>query len=512
MKKSSKSTELQNDPLLRKIFIGIVIIIPFILALQSFLFGHISLWYDPSRDLMSAWNNLSKPTLIGPTSGIPGIFYGPYWIWLLSFGLIFSKDPSVVAFITATLPYFILFPLIWFRYSKFFGLAAVACGWLLFMLSTGKTYATQLWNPHPAPLLTLLVIYLLIIVNIKELSKRNLIISVLLGFFLGLVITFHISFGIALLCGVLLFFLIDTVWSFINDTDKKGFIKTRAAFYAAVGVGFFIAYIPTLLFEVRHGFNQIQVLLHTFTQYGAVVAVKGLSKPLILQEFINTFGKILHVQATIASIILLLLPLSYLFLVIRKKIPFTQIDQRIITILLSILGGIMIIYFTARNPVWTYHFIGVDLILLLLLVFFVSKMSLYKKAIMVWTIFVVVSVFSNQISSFNPNQVTGFYEQKNIVNTIAADAQNTEYTVMAYSASIYMYEYSYLFRWLVNKDVPFDPSANPQSNVVYLIVPVEEDAKVKDFINYRTPQALYTSEKTWNMQFNKVIKRVKVVK
>jgi len=61
--------------------------------LYAIISGNISFWYDPARDMLSAWDNLHKLTLIGSTSGIPGIFYGPYWIWLLSIPIFFSKDP-----------------------------------------------------------------------------------------------------------------------------------------------------------------------------------------------------------------------------------------------------------------------------------------------------------------------------------------------------------------------------------------------------------------------------------
>src|SRR5258706_349978 len=98
---------------LRQMILFVSFLIPLILVLATLFSYNLKLWYDPARDLLSAWNNLSKPTLIGPTSGIPGIFYGPYWIWLLSFGLLFSKNPLIVTFIVATIPYCLIFPLLW---------------------------------------------------------------------------------------------------------------------------------------------------------------------------------------------------------------------------------------------------------------------------------------------------------------------------------------------------------------------------------------------------------------
>lgn len=498
-----------SKKILKMAIIVLALAIPLFLSLATLFYGHVTFWYDNARDIQTAWNNLQKPTLIGPTSGIPGIFYGPYWIWLLSLGVLISKDPVVVAFITATIPYFILFPLIWFRFSKFFGLTAVIIGWLLFMLSTGLIYSTQLWNPYPAPLLTLAVVYLLITVDHKKIVKSQLLLSALIGFFLGIVINFHISFGIGLLCGILIFLL----WDFgialfkTNKHSRKQQIITRIVYYASIGAGFFVAYLPALLFEVRHGFQQTQVLLNALTQYGDVVAIKGLSKPLILQEFINTFGKILQVPDVVATILIILLLLTFLILLLRKNVTLTQIEKRIAMIILSLLCGIMFIYFTARNPVWDYHFIGVDLILLLALTFLIAKIKIAKIAAVVLMLFIVVSVSYNHFTKSIHS--SGLNEQKAIVNIIKDDAQNSDYTVIAYSSSIYMHEYSYLFRWIANKKISFDPSANSSANTLYLIIPSKDDPNVIDFVHFRAPESQYRIVKTLKSGSFRILKNQK---
>src|SRR5258708_5957612 len=135
------------------LLIFIILAVPYSYVLINFKLNGINLWFDPARDLLSAWDSLTKPTLLGPPTGIPGLFYGPYWIWLLSFGLLFSKNPVITTIITATIPYLIIFPLIWFQLSKKLDRTALILGWLLFIMGNGMTYATQLWNLYPAPLI-----------------------------------------------------------------------------------------------------------------------------------------------------------------------------------------------------------------------------------------------------------------------------------------------------------------------------------------------------------------------
>lgn len=488
--------------------IALAILIPLILVLTSLARGYLALWYDPARDLLSAWSNLQKPTLIGPTSGIPGIFYGPYWIWLLSIGQILSKNPIVVTFITATLPYFILFSLLWFRLSSYFGLKASILGWLFFMLSTGMTYASQLWNPHPAPLLAFIVLFLLFMNGFKELSKRSLFFAILTGFVLGLVINFHISFGIGFTAGVGLYLLIST---FIGVRQAKKSVKKMLAvkllFILAIGFGFFVAFLPTLLFEVRHGFNQVQTLLATLSQFGDVVAVKGLSKPLIFQEFIETFGKLLHVPYIFAGVILFLSTLAYAILVALKKIRLTAQDKKFLLLICSVLSGIAFIYFTARNPVWEYHFIGVEIFFLLVLTFFLAKIPYYYLAGFAGVTAITIAAYFTYFVTDANKGVTDFYAKKQVVQTIVSDAGSNDYTVYAFSPSIYSYEYSYLFKWVANKDVPYDPGANNVTDTLYVILPTKTSTQALEFEKFRASEEKFKTVKAW--QVGKDIKIVK---
>src|SRR3989344_7571009 len=80
--------------------------------LNNIFSNRISFWYDTARDLLLALENLRKPTLIGNPTGIPGIFYGPYWIWLLSLGMTITKDPALIIILLQVIPYFVIFPLL----------------------------------------------------------------------------------------------------------------------------------------------------------------------------------------------------------------------------------------------------------------------------------------------------------------------------------------------------------------------------------------------------------------
>ena len=80
---SKKPTFVQKK-LFYSLAFSLFFLFPLFLSLKNIIQGNIPFWFDNARDFLLALGNLEKPTLIGPPTGIPGVFYGPYWIWLLS--------------------------------------------------------------------------------------------------------------------------------------------------------------------------------------------------------------------------------------------------------------------------------------------------------------------------------------------------------------------------------------------------------------------------------------------
>ncbi len=150
----------------------LLVISPVIISLTDIWKGMIPFWYDPARDFLLALDHLNKPRLIGQETGIPGVFYGPFWIWFLSLGLLISKDPRFVATVVLTVPYFTLFPCVLYQLTKSYGKLVFLILWFLFIFSF-RNYSTYLWNPHLAPLILLLNIYLLVQLPRKLEAKRD---------------------------------------------------------------------------------------------------------------------------------------------------------------------------------------------------------------------------------------------------------------------------------------------------------------------------------------------------
>lgn len=491
--------------------IAIVIsLIPVGVIVAKIWTGAFAFWYDPARDMLSAWDNLSKPTLIGPPSGIPGIFYGPYWIWLLSFAELISHNPRWVDFFVMTVPYVVVFPLLLYFLKDVFDRKVSLLLWLFFIFGY-STYAYSLWNPYPAPVLFLLFVVLLLRSNFDSKTFKQHLLVLMTGFSLGILVNFHLSFGIGVVFGTILYIIFQTCFEIKKNKKKIAlFFKNRLVQLILFALGFIIAFSPFFLFEIRHNFSQTKVFLKTFSHFGAVVQTTGLTKLQIVQEFAGRLAMLLGLPSILATSIFLL---GILYMGIQwrvKKIKFSNKEKKLMGILISMAVGVCALYLTARNPIWSYHFITVEVIFLLWIGILLQKSRMLQVLAAFWIV-VLLGMFS--FTSFrafaiNPAHVSGnVAAEEKVVKKISTDAKNQGYTVFIYSPSIYSYEYPYLFRYLYDKDVPTRPELNPtDSKTVYLIFPPQVEQSIHDdFVHYRSPDNQYKTIQQWTMSSGSTI-------
>ncbi len=472
----------------------LVSLIPITIILTNVFTGNFSFWYDPARDMLAGLSNLSKPTLIGPTSGIPGVFYGPYWIWFLSVGQLFSPDPKVVTFVVETLPYLLVFPFILFKMRKVFTLGTISILWLLFLTSY-SSYFTNLWNPHLAPLFFLVTIYLLLI-RTSSFHFKNLFILFAGGFSAGLVLNFHLSFGIGMMLGIIIYMVYEGINEFLKEKNKIHSLKEFMLKNILFGLGLIVSFSPFLLFELRHQFQQTQALLNALFSYGGVVDLPGLSREQIISRFFERGADLFQMSLSIFAFIFAA-GLVYYFIKNRGKQ--TPNELKLSILVLSITTGILFIYLTANNPVWDYHFIGIEIIFLLAVGIIINKLKWIKVIIMFVVFLLIANNGFKYITNINKDLTKNFgtlAAKENVVEGIRKDAGSNDYTIYAANDAIYTYDYSYLFRIHAGKDVPYDPGLiKDQTKVMYLVIP--KDVKNKeDFINFRGADTKYKTLKT----------------
>lgn len=496
----------------RNIFILFLsILIPFIIYGKNIYTGSIPFWFDPARDLLLALENINKLSLIGPPSGIPGIFYGPYWIWLISVVLkVFSRDPRVVTFIVLFIPYLFIFPFYLFKLSDILGFKLSILLFLLFIFSYGQ-YVSYLWNPHLAPLILLILLVTITSINFNKLTKKENIQFFISGLLSGLLINFHISFGIGTLLGTLIFILI----AIFHSKKRKWLRLVNLCLFI---FGLIITFLPTIFFEFRHGFNQLNSFLTTITNAAiynsAAVGQTGLKKTEIFQEFINIPSKLFLIPIKLfytgLFIFIIILIIKYL----SKTIFFLARETKLLLLIFSINGSLLFIYITSKNPVWQYHFIGFEVLYLLIIGWVVSKLKIPEVIITILIFIILFLHIYDLAKSWNndPLKIPSLYFKESIVQTIFEDSRGKKFAFFAYSPSIYTYDYDYLFEWK-KKSYPDTIIGSPKEiPTIYLIIPKADQSIVDDFVTYRTPDKVYKTDKIWKFDEGTIIlKRNKII-
>lgn len=487
---------IERNNFIRRIILILLFLFPLVLSLKALLIYNIPFWYDPARDFLSAWNNLSKPTFIGPPSGIPGFFYGPYWIWLISIGLVFTKDPRLSVFISLTIPYLIILPLLYHSLKKHFRFFTLVGIWILFAIQYAVHYSITPWNPNIAPFLVILLIIFFARMERLPVKKKHFFLYFLVGGISALVINFHISLGIGVMLGSLLSMIIIF---FLGLKDNKSRVKNNFLGLILYISGIITVFLPFLFFEVRHGFNQIKVALQTIGAEGSVVGVTGMSDNEIIHHFILPLSIFLNVH-TILSLLIVIVILYITFISFLKKKNNTY-ETNIFLITLTIFFSLLVIYLSSKNPVWNYHFIGLEVLYVFLLMVSLNKFVFLRVILLIWSLVSLYLSFGTVLSVTQPDpKVININKQKEVVQQIINDAGSSNYTVFAYNSSTYSYEYSYLFRWLAEKNVPYDPGANTHNaDVLYLIFSNPSDPKQVDFTHFRAPDHLYKETKIWKI-------------
>lgn len=441
------------------------------LSLRSVLWGGIPFWSDPARDLLLSWDNLNKISLIGPPGGIPGVFYGPYWLWLNSLVLVFTKDPRFNSLFVILIPYFTIFPLLLWGLGKYIGRWAVILIWMMFMVTYGSAYSTYLWQPYLIPIL----LTALALLAANGILKRPFLIGVLAA----MLVNFHLSFGVVCLLSVTAMF--GFFW-ILKDRSLK-----KIALYIA---GVLLVFLPFILFEYRHGYNQVRSFLTAFINASvynsASVGQTGLLKAEILQRFVSIPANFLQIPPSLVLLV-------WVGLLTQIRAIFKSGLGQVFIFLLFIISGLFIVFYTSKNPVWDYYFIGVETLFLLVMGLLISRSKILLVAFTVWA-FVL---FGRHLSNFVSDPGADFLSVPSLASkTLAAktvynDADQKPFMVYAYSPSIYTFEYDYLFKWLSqNRDFSYRDS---NSRLVYLIIPQTSKAVFEDFIHYKTPDSQYTT-------------------
>lgn len=428
------------------------------------------LWffYDQGRDALIIWDLIykGKLTLIGPVTGLPGVFLGPFYYYLIAPAYyVGGGDPAVAASfvsILATLGVIFIY-LIGKEINKTAGIFAAILA--VFSLNWIKN---DRWLSNPAPLsffapLTIWMLYLT--------SKNPVRYALLTGLLLGINLQLEASGSFFTLISAIIWIVITKVF------------KNIKAILLGVS-GFLITLLPQLLFDLRHDWL-ITKNLFTFIQTGSGGGEGSFLIPTWFWTierakflFVTYMDKIEPNPGNIS--------LGLIFLVIGMFIWKKELlKMKVIWLIgLWIIVPSLIIFFYRGNfgRVYTYYFNPVIPVVFLLVGTLMSLLwqKVWGKVMVV--LFLGLFVFwqykygiNYVMDGLDGETTVAFGNQKAAVEWVFNDAGGREFNTDVYVPPVIPYAYNYLFLWLGEKKYGYHPK-NEMIENLYTIYEVDTES------------------------------------
>jgi 4-amino-4-deoxy-L-arabinose transferase-like glycosyltransferase len=448
----------------------IVIFIGSWLRLHGIFSNSFAFTYDVGRDLLATKNIVENHDvmLIGPTTGLEGLFYGPVWYYILAVPFVLSGgNPQFIAFFIA-LTGIAAVTIGFFVGKKIDGifLGFVFASFLAFSPAVIE-YGTQIWSPDLIPFFMVSAIFVLSLIFQKKVMKYN-VLFFFLGLLLSLVTDMEIVFGLLLSFGVMCSLFIF----------KKSLLSLKSIFFLA---GFSIPFLSRILFEFLHQFLMTKSVLHAISQPKEHTS--------FIQPLLNIpnrahilFGLFANTvtggnQLVASAVLLFCIGVVY---VTYKKIH--TIEKRFLYICLIVIATYLIGLSFFAHDIWSHYMTGLPIIYLLLLsliLLFTKKYIRNGKKISYVIFGIMLLININPIRLYNSlrdplweGNAAVYRNQVAAVDTIYKQAKGEKFKYIVYTPALLDYPYRYLFSWYGKKYYGYEPS---QQNVKLFFVVLEPD-------------------------------------
>lgn len=435
----------KNLPLL---ILGMGMIIYNIAASSMHLFlGDLMFHTDIARDFLLIQEMLNKGSavLIGPRAGgIPGTFFGPFWLYINApFYILGNGNPVLIS-------YFWFF-LVLLSISITFYVANKVFGWQVALISGAiysfytVNYAVGFTQTFGSVMLSPILFYLMFLF----LQNKNFINLVLLLFLNGLIIQFQPAFG-----GItLLITSAISAWVILKDIKK---IKYFLAFFVLA-----VPLFTYIIFEFRHNFLEIRSLINFLTNPSVGAQSIGGNKisfsDIISNRFLGFTGGINILRTGNIWHIL-----SFTFInlfILYKSYFFPKEDKRRKFLLLFFIYyfSFWAITFLFKGLVWNFYYLGfipIAAIIFSSLYIFTDKKVFYAIFLLL-TIGIINSnkAHVDSIKVFSGTNSSSWITNEKIAKYIYADANNDSFGYYVFSPDEFGYSVKYALDY-VQKQFP----------------------------------------------------------
>ncbi len=443
--------------------LAIILVVAVLLRIPLVAQGFFAFTYDQGRDLLAVSQIVQthKIPLIGPTTGLQGIFYGPWWYYfLVPLFLIANGNPTGITLAFSAIGIINVF-LSFFLIKKITGsnLAALGVAALAAMSSVFLSSSSQIWSP--SLVLPLMLLYIYSLVKIFEGHAK------LWFFLLGLSSAFVMESGAAF--GVVL--IISTILTF--PFFSKDFFQKFILFFF---LGLAIVFSPRIFFELRHHF-----LITKST-------VDWLSHPKVYQEKLNILQRFFvrvdlfdwnFAQTfTRSNKVFSLLPIFTIVLSLKLS-KFKLLKNKLFKFL-SILTLIILLGFTLYpDALWDYYLVGLPQITLTIFAISIAYLLTNTKKLAI-SILVLTIILGFNTQLLSPFKITwlgdgSIYRNQKMVMDYIVSQKPQNYSFYAYTPAIFDYPFDYLVDWYTKRGLIEKPKS--MQKLFYLVIRDQSNKK-----------------------------------
>lgn len=400
-------------------------------------------YFDQGRDALVIWDFIynHKFFLIGPTTGLAGIFRGPYYYYLIApFYFLGKGNPVWPAIFLATTTAFAGF-LGYELGKKILNWEAGIFFALLSSFSFNIIVASR-WLSNPTPMLLLSMILVWAMIKVTEGRKWAWPVIALTS---GLSL---FNFGSS---GELFYFLalgVFIVWQWKNRPDRRNFILSVILFT--------LTFAPLVFFDLKHEGILRNNFVSTFGQEKsfAIPSASFISERTKIYYDIFT-NKIFQDRQKPELFALVLVGISFLLF-----LPGLFKNKGFKVVLLLLLSATAGLYFYQGNygVLYDYYMTGYYLIFLLLFTVVLGRIWQFPAGKVFIVFFLYLFLKNNLPVAWSrlsdnldgPNSV-GFANEKQAIDWIYKDVGNKSFNVDVYVPPVIPYAYDYLFKWYGGK-------------------------------------------------------------
>lgn len=426
-------------------------------------------YFDQGRDANVIWELVHNQNffLIGPTTGIAGIFRGPWYYWLITPFYFFGGGDPVWPAIFLSFTTVVAICFLYKLGKKIEDYETAILATILASFSSVFVYSARwLSNPTPMYLISMLTIYSLFMT-----TKGKQIWWIMTAFLWAMAMQFGSAAEIFYFPCILIFALLN----------KKTFPSFKTTILCALA--FLIVFGPQIIFDFRNNHLLLQNIKNfVFSDQTFNLSILQVAQIRLEFYYDVLVNKFFPLRKDVANVFLVISAFS--LLVNFKNLWKNHLFK--ILILFTFIPFLGMIFFQGNEGnVYDYYFTGYYFVYVLF--FSVLLVALFKKssarAILV-SIFLLIFfsqnipvIFFHLKMNTNSPESINFESQKKAIQWIYADAKDQDFNVDVYVPPVIPHAYDYLLKWYPTTPGFYKTNGKQtQSNVPLLYTLYESDS------------------------------------